>query len=203
MTKVVNGDKKKNWFAKHKILTVILGFVLIMIIAGAAGGGDKKDAASTTNGDSTAATSDDKTDAKPAETAAKIGVAARDGKFEFVVNSIKCGETTVGTNQYLQSKASGQFCRLNLTIKNIGDKSQSMFADSQKLLSSDNKEFSYDSEATIYATTDAAASSWYNEINPGVTVSGEILFDVPTGVTPVTAVLHDSSFSNGVKVSLQ
>lgn len=29
----------KNWFAKHKVLSVILGFIGLMIIAGAAGGG--------------------------------------------------------------------------------------------------------------------------------------------------------------------
>ena len=34
-------------------------------------------------------------------------------------------------------------------------------------------------------------------------VSGDIIFDIPKGVTPVTAVLHDSAFSGGVKVNLQ
>lgn len=33
-------DKKKNWFARHKVLTVILAFVVIGVIASAASGGN-------------------------------------------------------------------------------------------------------------------------------------------------------------------
>src|SRR3989338_3448367 len=32
-------DEKKNWFAKHKVLTVILAFIVIGVIASAASGG--------------------------------------------------------------------------------------------------------------------------------------------------------------------
>jgi hypothetical protein len=34
-------------------------------------------------------------------------------------------------------------------------------------------------------------------------VTGDIIFDIPKDQTPVTAELHDSAFSGGVKVSLQ
>ena len=40
-------------------------------------------------------------------------------------------------------------------------------------------------------------------VNPGVTISGTLVFDVPASVTPVYAMLHDSELSNGVKASLQ
>lgn len=36
-------QKQRNWFARHKILTVVLAFVIIAIIGGAAGGSDKTD----------------------------------------------------------------------------------------------------------------------------------------------------------------
>jgi hypothetical protein len=38
----------KNWFARHKVLTVILAFVVIGVIAAAAGGG-KSDPSTTSN----------------------------------------------------------------------------------------------------------------------------------------------------------
>lgn len=192
-----NNNDKKNWFARHKVLTVILGFVLLMVIVGAAGGGSDKSGTDTAN-----SSTNGKAEDKPAATTAKIGQAVRDGKFEFTVNSMKCGETTVGTNEYLQAKAQGQYCRVNLTIKNIGNEAQSMFADNQKLIDGSNKQYSYDSEGTIYAAP-SGGGTWYDQINPGNSVTGDILFDVPAGVTPVTAELHDSSFSGGVKVSLQ
>lgn len=160
------------------------------------GGSDTK---TTGSSDSTEAKAED---SKPATTAAKIGQPVRDGKFEFTVNTIKCGETVVGTNEYLQAKAQGQFCRVNLTIKNIGNEAQSMFADNQKLIDGSNRQYSCDSDGTIYAAP-SGGGTWYDQINPGNSVTGDILFDVPAGVTPVTAELHDSSFSGGVKVSLQ
>lgn len=189
-------DKKRSWFKRHKILTAILALVVVGIIAASAGG--KSNTSNTNKADASTTTSQK----KAAETTASVGQPARDGKFEFVVNSMKCGETTVGTNQYLQAKAQGQFCRVNLSIKNIGTESQSMFADNQKLVDSTGKQYSYSSSATIYAAPDNN-STWYDEINPGNTVTGDILYDVPAGVTPVTAILHDSAYSGGVKVSLQ
>lgn len=41
-------DKKQNWFARHKVLTVILGlFLLVVIVSAASGGGDKTNTANT------------------------------------------------------------------------------------------------------------------------------------------------------------
>jgi hypothetical protein len=200
MTKVINSDDKKNWFKRHKVLTVILAIVAIAVISSAAGGGgDKKDGVSTSTTPSAAPTA--KADAKSAATTAKVGTAARDGKFEFTVSAVKCGETSVGS-QYLNKTAQGQFCRMTLAIKNIGDKAQSIDANSQYLYNAANQQYKADGTATIYASPDASASTWYNDINPGNTVTGDIIFDIPKDQTAVTAELHDSAFSGGVKVQL-
>jgi len=187
-------DQKANWFKRHKILTIILAFVAIGIVASAAGGGSKS---------STSSGGDNKQDAKTkakAETA-KIGAAVRDGKFEFVVKSIKCGESSVGTNQYLTKTAQGQYCLLSVSVKNIGNEKQSLFSANQKLLDAASKEYSADDTATLYAAPQG--SSWYSDINPGNSVEGTIVFDVPKDVTPTVAELHDSAYSGGTKVSLQ
>lgn len=193
-------DKKQgNWFKRHKILTVLGAIIVIAIIANVANGGSSDTNNATNNASSgTSKTNETKTDAMP-----KIGQAARDGKFEFIVNSVKCGETTVGTNEYLQDKATGQFCRVNMSIKNIGNEAQSLFADNQKLIDDQNRQYSYDSTATIYATPSDSGSTWYDQINPGNSVTGDILFDVPADATLTTAELHDSAFSGGVKVDIK
>lgn len=41
-----------------------------------------------------------------------------------------------------------------------------------------------------------------NEINPGNTVKGVLVFDMPKGTTPASIELHDSMLSGGVTVSL-
>lgn len=82
---------------------------------------------------------------------------------------------------------------------NHGDKPQSFFGDNQELMAA-GKQYSADGEASVYLEE---SKSLYEEINPGNTVKGTIVYDVPKSVTPDAIELHDSVFSNGVKVSLR
>lgn len=189
-------DKKKNWFARHKVLTVILGIVVLIIIAGAAGGGADTD---TTN-NSNESTESNASESDAAPVTAKIGEAARDGKFEFTVTSFECGATTLGTNEYLQEDAQGQFCVMAVTVKNIGNESQTFLSSDQKVLNAEGQEFSNDTAAEL-AINDSDV--WLNEINPGNTAKGKVVFDVPADTSIVKAMLHDSSFSDGVEVTLK
>ncbi|MGZ6005227.1 MAG: DUF4352 domain-containing protein [Candidatus Saccharimonadales bacterium] len=134
-----------------------------------------------------------------------MGDASRDGKFEFTVNSVKCGETKVGS-QYLNRTAQGVFCRINLNVKNIGNEAQTLDSTSQYAYNVSGQKYSTDSQAAIYAASDtnsSSSSAWYDDINPGNTVKGDLFFDVPKGTTLVKLELHDSALSNGVNVSLQ
>ena len=45
-------------------------------------------------------------------------------------------------------------------------------------------------------------SVFFNNVNPGNTVHGELAFDMPAGATAVKAELHDSVLSGGSTVSL-
>lgn len=184
------------WFRKHKILSIILALVLVGIIAAAAGGSGNKSNNNTSSTNSNSGSSNK-------ATLAKLNEPARDGKFEFTISKVSCGETKVGTNQYLTKTAQGQYCRVSMSVKNIGNQAQGLSSSDQKLVDAQGNEYSADDTATLYAAPEGATSTWYNQINPGNSVSGDIIFDIPKGVTPVTAVLHDSSFSGGVKVSLQ
>lgn len=179
----------KNWFMKHKVLTVILAFVAIGIVSSALGGGSDSSKSNSTS---------KKTESTA--TVAKVGEVAKDGKFEFTVSSVECGKTSVGTNEYLTKTAQGQYCLLNISVKNIGDEAQSLLSSNQYLLNAGGQKYSADDVATMYNTPNG--TSWYNDINPGNSVTGAIVFDVPKDQTPTTAELHDSAFSGGVKVSL-
>ncbi len=187
-------EKKKNWFARHKVLTVIIGLVGIIIIAGAAGG-DKS--TETNNIQSNAG--ETKQEEKKDEVA-KMGTPVRDGKFEFVAKSVKCGVPSVG-DQYTAKTAQGQYCLLTVSVKNIGDEPQSLFSSNQYLYNAENQKYSADDSATY--VVGGSADTWYSDINPGNSVEGVIVFDLPKDKTPVTAELHDSMASNGIKVNLQ
>jgi hypothetical protein len=185
-------DKSGNWFARHKILSVVGALIVVGIIASAAGGGSKPTKTSSSDSPKPAA----------AATIAKIGEEADDGKFAFTVTSVKCGEPTVtDSSGYLTKTAQGQYCLLTLSVKNIGDKQQLFSESDQKLLNATSQQYSPDSTATLYNSSNSDV--FLSEINPGNTVSGVLVYDIPVGQTPVTAELHDSSLSGGVKVSLQ
>lgn len=186
-----------NWFKKHKVLTVIGVVILLGAIAGAAGGGSDTGTNSSNNGNGSGVT---KSEEKPATTA-KLNEAATDGKFEFVVKGVECGKTTIGTSQYLTKNAQGQFCLMTVSVKNTGDEAQGFFGTNQKLLNAKGQQYAADDSAGVYI--DQNYSTLFSNINPGNSVEGVVVFDIPKDQTPVTAELHDSAFSGGVKVSLE
>ncbi|WP_179224566.1 DUF4352 domain-containing protein [Geodermatophilus pulveris] len=127
-----------------------------------------------------------------------IGQPAADGDFSFVVNGVDCGRTQLG-DQYLNTKAQGVFCIVDLAVTNIGDGPQSFSGENCSLFNAEGQKFSADSEAAIYLED----AEWlYEEINPGNSLATKVIFDVPAGMTPVSIELHDSVFSGGVIVNL-
>ena len=122
----------------------------------------------------------------------------RDGKFEFVVKSLKCGAPKVG-GQYLEAKAQGQFCLATISVKNIGTEAQTFDASSQE---AKNGEITYkaDSMASIYANKDP--NTFLNQINPGNSVTAVVVFDIPKTGKIESLLLHDSPFSDGVAVKV-
>jgi hypothetical protein len=180
------------WFKKKRFITPIALVVIIGLSAAANGG---KSAGSTDNGSNTETNTTEEKPAMPG-----IGDAAVDGKFSFVVTGVKCGIKSVGT-KYFKKEAQGEFCQVGITIENVGDEAQTMFADSQKAFDTEGREFSPDTGAMIYLKD--GADTWLKEINPGNTLKGSLLFDVAAGTTLEKLELHDSAFSGGVTVSLK
>jgi hypothetical protein len=161
------------------------------VIGGAAGGGSKTK--TTSNATTTAKASNQ-------PQTAKVGQAANDGKFAFTVNSVQCNQPSVGSDQYSTKTAQGQYCVVNIKVNNIGNESQTLDASNQYLYNAQGQKYSADSEASFDANP--SGGTFLQSINPGNSVTGVVVFDLPKGVTPTTAELHDSAFSGGVKVNL-
>lgn len=216
---------RKSWFARHKILTGLLALVLLGSVSSALGGGgdtapvaaavaDQADsgvkaadaAPAPAKAKDAAAAKPEAKAAEPAQPEAKdaadaqagVGTAVRDGEFEFTVTKVKKGVASVGS-RYLKQKAQGQYVILNVTVKNIGEKPQLLSDSEQKVRDGSGREFSTDSTAGIYIEDNKV---FFSEINPGNSVKGQLVFDMPKGAKPATVELHDSLFSDGVSVSL-
>ncbi|WP_250034331.1 DUF4352 domain-containing protein [Paractinoplanes maris] len=155
---------------------------------------------SSAEGGSTQAPAEETAPAAKKASTPGLNKPAKDGDFQFTVTGLKCGVAKVGS-QYVNKKAQGQFCLVSLQIKNIGKEAQTMVDSVQKAFDAKGTEFSVDSSAALYANEDQQV--FFEEINPGNTVKGKLVFDVPKGTKLTTVELHDSLFSGGVKVALK
>ncbi|GAA6526322.1 DUF4352 domain-containing protein [Intrasporangium sp. DVR] len=206
---------KPSWFARHKVLTTFLALVVILVLAEAFGGaGDPapvagsagREASAEAPGRTTEAETDEETrtqtgeesEEETEEVAATIGTAVRDGKFEFTVTKVRTGIKSVGSDMFGE-KAQGQFVLVHVTVTNVGDESQYFSDSSQTVRDAKGREFSADTGAAIHLDDNEV---FLNDINPGNTVKGVLVYDMPKGAKPASIELHDSPFSGGVTVRL-
>jgi hypothetical protein len=133
--------------------------------------------------------------------AATVGLnqPARDGKFEFTVTGVQCGVASVGSDAF-GKKAQGQYCKVNVAVRNIGNEARTFSASNVYAYNTAGQKYDADGAATLYLGEDAR--SFLEDINPGNSVNGVVLFDIPQGQTITKIELHDSSFSGGVTVTV-
>lgn len=185
------------WYKKKRfILPLVLIGIIIISQAFRGGGADTPTAgapaATSTSAPAKKATkpAPEKTSEKdskaPKPAAAGIGDKVSAGDWDFTVTKLDCGKKKVGS-EYLDKKAQGQFCLMNIKVKNNGDQAETLDGDNQKLLDDKGREYSSDYEASAYADPDA--NLFLERINPGNTKKGLVVFDIPKDVKPVQAKL--------------
>lgn len=202
---------RRSFFARHKVLTVFLAILALVLVVsiGSSLGGDTPDTPEAAGSAGVADAADpgadggatgDQAPAAPApeEAVPGLGAAVRDGKFEFTVTAVEPGVARVG-DDLLGVDAQGQFVLVHVTVTNVGDVAQMFDASSQKLFDAQGREHSADSTAGIYL---GDANSFLNDINPGNSIQGVVVFDVPADAVPASLELHDSFLSGGTTVAL-
>ncbi|MBL1079901.1 DUF4352 domain-containing protein [Nocardia sp. 2] len=190
--------KKSN--ALKIILIVFAG--IIILCGGCTALLSKSNTASQSNNSETSSPAGNSPDNNsPAEqTIPGLNTPVRDGRFEFVVTAVQSGIPEVGDNPYLAKKAQGAFTIISLTVTNTSDKPYGFSPGSQDLYDTKNRKFSNDATAAMNLQAD---TSLYADLNPGNTITAQIVYDLPADSTPDYIKLHDSMFSGGVKVSLR
>lgn len=199
---------RKNFFARHKVLTVVGGIVALIIIISAANSGGSKTPAESAPGSSASASEGSSPDAEPAEDKPAeqkpaipgLGVAVKDKNFEFTAISIDKAGSSVG-GEYLNATAQGEFYRVNMRISNASDKSQTFTVNSLTIVDEKGRKFDADSSATIYDAPDSG--TWIAQINPGNAVEGGIIFDLPADAVPAELIVKGSMLSGGTSINLR
>jgi Domain of unknown function (DUF4352) len=188
----------KSVWEKFRSLKTWQKIVVVFIVLGAIGavGGSGSSSTSSSSSSSSSATTKATEAAKPSGPA--IGSSASDGKFTFAVWKINCTKKTVN-GALGSSTAQGHYCILDVSIKNTGKEAQTVFSSNMKLIDDQGREFKTDDMAQMNT---GQTDLWLKEINPGNQIDGQLIFDVPADAKIVTAEMHDSAFSGGVKIDL-
>lgn len=202
--------KRKPWWVWA--IAGLGALILISIIGSALGGGQKS--TSSTPAAPAAAPSSAAKPAVPAPSATANSPApqappaaqgapglnqpVRDGKLEFVITGVDCSKTKIG-DQYLNQTAQGKYCLVAMKVTNISNEPQTFFGSVQTTTDAQGRKFEPDSAAAFYLKD---SKSLFEKINPGNSVTGTVVFDIPKDATLVEMELHDGAFSGGVKVKL-
>ena len=126
-----------------------------------------------------------------------VGDPAVDGQFTFVVESFECDQSEIENGIFKQT-ANGEFCLLDLTVTNTGDQGRHFLAGVQGLFSYGGGRQTPSNEATLILNAEAINE----EVNPGLSISATVVFDIADPDEIEFAHLKDAPLSQGVKVRL-
>jgi eukaryotic-like serine/threonine-protein kinase len=134
-----------------------------------------------------------------AAAAAGLGQPVRDGQFEFVVRSVRCGLRQVGPALARQTPQ-GRFCVLTVRVANVGEDARNFSAGDQRLFGADGRRHSVHLAATA---ANGSPQLLHTLVNPGNRIAGTLVYDVPARMRPARIELHDSPLSRGATVNLR
>jgi len=191
-------EPKKNRGVLKWILIIVGAIIALLIIAAVFGGGEDT-AAQPTAGGSQAPSDKPTSDASKAVPTYKVGEKVTDDGYQFAVTSVSCGVRRVG-DQSMGEDAAGQFCLVNLRVKNVGKDPITFSSENQAMVDSKGRNYSPDDDAWQYVDEDVDIT----EINPGNALKTTVPFDVPKKAKPDYLLLNAGvfGFSEGVRVKL-
>lgn len=105
-----------------------------------------------------------------------------DKTVEYTVSSVNAYSSLGG--EFTSEDASGVFAVVVLDMTNQTDETISVSSNHLKLVDDQGREFDADAGASIYAESDSrvrAEGFAFEQLNPGLTTSGAVVFDVSPG----------------------
>jgi hypothetical protein len=129
-----------------------------------------------------------------------IGQVAKDGDFAFTVIGVQCGVTQIGDPNGLgtTAPAGAQWCLATMTVKADKSQSQTCSSSAQKAVDGRGNQLSADDTTAVYIPNNTSAE--FAQVNPGISITAVVPFQLPVTGKITKFILHDSDFSNGVTV---
>ncbi len=166
-------EKKKNWFAKHKILTVILAFITIAVIASAAGGGSKSNnssgGTSNSGGGEKTYKFNDRADKQPKDVEVLPGEAATVGGVKMTLTGV---EYKTNISEYETAESGKTYVIADVALENTSNETQPYNVFNFRIQTAGGQVLD-----GAFATVSPALSS--GDMVAGGKASGKIVFEVP------------------------
>ncbi len=181
------GKDQRNWFMRHKFLSIIGLIIVLAIIGNMLGGGDDtaNDTATNTTEtqDSNNAADTDTTEPEPAEKVYAVGeVIPIDDTAEYTITKVEEMSKIGDPNMFGKQASEGAtLIAMQYTVKNISKEPMGMF-DYPTLNLVDETGIEYDSDldaSSAYAVeTGIDNSKVLSDLNPGITVTGTEVYEI-------------------------
>lgn len=187
-------EKKGNWFMRHKVLTGILVFIVFIVIVSVSGGD------SSSNGSNNSGSKQEQSQ-KQEKITAKIGEQVQSGDLAFTVNGVK--EYQSLGNSFTSKDAQGVFKVVSLKIENVGKETKTIDSSMIKLMDSEGRTFerSIDGQ-TAKGLAQGQVDLFLQQVQPGLSVNGEIVFDIPENAEGLVIELRGGLFATPAEVEL-
>ena len=175
----------------------LIGFVVLIVIGAIAGAG-KSDNQSSSNSNSGS------NGGSQAETVKEYGLneAVQDGDLAFTVTNVETAQTL--GNSFTQKNAQGTFDVLTLKIENKGNKTATFDTSMAKVVDDKGREFERSIEGqTAKGMAQGNVDLFLQQIQPSLSVTGDVVFDLPSDVSNPMLLVKGSLFGKGAKIKLQ
>lgn len=162
---------------------------------------------STTESTQSISTSSDKTESNKPKEKEKPVVLSKEGVSSDVKISIIEVKSSkqVGDNQFSTTKASGVFKVIKVTIENNQKDAITIDGNSFKLIDDQGREFNYSSEAQlalISSVNEKYESFFLEQLNPGLSKTGYLVFDVPKDAKGFTMEARGGMMGDPIKLKV-
>ena len=113
------------------------------------------------------------------------------------MQSVECDVPSIGRPGFLR-EADGAYCLIPVEVRNIGRESRQLNEWQVALHDSAGERHNADVAARWFLEQ----GNLWESVDPGASVQGTMVFDIPAGAQPVRLEFHDTLLSSGVELEL-
>jgi uncharacterized protein (UPF0333 family) len=192
------------WKKKRFLFPAILIVIIIAVASHGSGSSTQTATTSSTSSSKTASNSSSassSSSSNSSSTVYKVGQTFKVGEFQYTVNSVKTANSIGDVANGLGEKAHGIYYIVNITATNLDKTASTVDSNLFNIVQGGNK-YSADSMATT-DDNDTNNDMFLTQLNPNVSMTGNLVFDVPANLTSGLQLQLSGGFTSGETATVQ